>query len=221
MIPRAVTPASSPITGAVILIAILLLLVLFSVRRKQYALHLKGLINNRGRQMLYDNETPNLWADVILFIVALAGLSLLSLALVQYSVGVLTIKWYHLLLLPAIASWFLVKWSVMKLLGYTFNMTGKMSDFISAYFTSLNIAGVLSIFLSVGLMYATGATADFSFVCVIILTILVKIFVLFKLLQIFYNGIGSLFYIFLYLCTLEIMPLFVMLKLVLDDILIV
>ena len=35
-----------------------------------------------------------------------------------------------------------------------------------------------------------------------------------KLFQIFFNGISSLFYIFLYLCAMEILPVFILLKIV-------
>lgn len=214
MIPRAVTPISSPITGVVILSVVILLLILFSVQKKQYLLYLKGLTNNHSRQMLYDNETPNIWANIMLAVVSLAGLSLLAIALLQYHVGVLVLSWHYILIFPAIALVLLLKWLIIKFIGYTFNVRDKSSDFISAYITITAVAGVLSIFFAIGLIYATGTAATFVFVGVVAFILIYKAFVLFKMLRFFYAGKGSVLYIFLYLCTFEIMPVFVMLKLV-------
>jgi hypothetical protein len=103
-----------------------------------------------------------------------------------------------------------LKWLLFRLLEYVFFFSDKQAlQFRSAYF---------SVILGLGLCFLPLGTAQ-SFVSVglstsfdLIILILCGIFVfliLYKIIQLFWNWGDSIFYILLYLCTLEILPVLV------------
>ncbi len=95
-----------------------------------------------------------------------------------------------------------------------------LTEFVASVFFSRDVVAILrseifSLFSYLGLvmysvllvmLYAHGATETLFYVGlgVIVVYMLLKIY---KLIQVFYVDLGSFFYLFLYLCTLEILPL--------------
>ena len=97
-------------------------------------------------------------------------------------------------------------------MGYVFGLKDVVRAFSTDYFVIVAVLGLLLLPIVCGMIYMP-TVPDFLWYGVLaIMNLLVLITLFIKLLQIFYTGISSLFYIFLYLCTSEILPLLVAAK---------
>lgn len=211
MIPRARTLVSSPWTGIVVILAIATLVVTISIHRKQYELKLKSLLTNRSRTMTYEIEQTERWANTLLWIIVTGSLALSSVILIQKQKEYVSLIDF-ISVFAVIGGYLWFKLIIMKLIGYTFDLKEAASDFISSNYVIIALGGCINLIIGIGLMY--NETWWNSLInCTIGLNILTLTAIVFKAIQIFYSGITSLFYIFLYLCTIEILPILIILKL--------
>jgi hypothetical protein len=84
--------------------------------------------------------------------------------------------------------------------------------FSTDYFVIIALLGLLLLPISFGAIYMPEIPNLVWLILLLSIGFIVLIILFIKLLQIFYTGISSLLYIFLYLCTSEILPLFVAAK---------
>ncbi len=119
----------------------------------------------------------------------------------------------YLLFFIGLASVFLlVKWLLFRFLNFVFFGSGANDIFIRSYFTIM-FGYALGLFpVVVFLIYAPNNFHNFSLVIALIVTIFVILLTFLKTSQIFLQNIITFFYIILYLCTLEILPIFIVLK---------
>ncbi|MDR2684929.1 MAG: DUF4271 domain-containing protein [Prevotellaceae bacterium] len=75
------------------------------------------------------------------------------------------------------------------------------------------LVGLLLLFLSFSYVFLPFGYPDFALISGVILTLISAIFLYYTVSKIFFTGIVSLFYFFLYLCTLEILPFLAVAKL--------
>ena len=196
--------ASSWWFGGLVLIILMLLALSVSAHRKQYTLYVRNLLNKQGRVMNYDQESTSVWADVLLWFVIVSSYVLLLMANIP--------QFNFSLLFVIVAAYLGLKWVLIRFIGYVFGLKEVVRAFLTDYFVIVALLGLLLLPLVFVMIYMP-AVSDFVWYGVLsILGLLVLIILFIKLLQIFYTGISSLFYIFLYLCTSEILPLFVAVK---------
>lgn len=106
-----------------------------------------------------------------------------------------------------------IKYFILKLLSYIFfHNNNKSSIFIRGYFTIFFGLGLGLFPLSVGLIYTPSTFHPYFIIGALILCIISFLLIFYKTSQIFLNKISSFFYIILYLCTLEILPIIIVLK---------
>ena len=203
-IPRIDTLASSSWFGGLVLIIFIVLALSVSVHRKQYTLYVRNILNKQGRVMNYDQESTSVWADVLLWFVIVSSYVLLLMANIP--------QFNFSLLFVIVVAYLGLKWVLIRFIGYVFGLKEVVRAFLTDYFVIVALLGLLLLPLVFAMIYMP-AVSDFVWYGVLsILGLLVLIILFIKLLQIFYTGISSLFYIFLYLCTSEILPLFVAVK---------
>lgn len=203
-IQRVDSLASSWWFGGLVLIILMLLALSVSAHRKQYTLYVRNLLNKQGRVMNYDQESTSVWADVLLWFVIV---SIYTLLLMTCSAHI-----NFFILFAIVASYFGFKWVLIRFVGYVFGLKDVVRAFSTDYFVIVAVLGLLFLPIVCGMIYMP-TVPDFLWYGVLaIMNLLVLITLFIKLLQIFYTGISSLFYIFLYLCTSEILPLFVAVK---------
>ncbi len=203
-IPRIDTLASSSWFGGLVLIILIVLALSVSVHRKQYTLYVRNILNKQGRVMNYDQESTSVWADVLLWFVIVSSYVLLLMANIP--------QFNFSLLFVIVAAYLGLKWVLIRFIGYVFGLKEVVRAFLTDYFVIVALLGLLLLPLVFAMIYMP-AVSDFVWYGVLsILGLLVLIILFIKLLQIFYTGISSLFYIFLYLCTSEILPLLVAAK---------
>ena len=204
-----------PWTGAIILAIIISLVTSISVHKKKYKLLVGNLINSRSRIMNYDKEETEIWANILIWIIIAFSYSLTISAALQYYkiINEYSIK---MIILPAIGVGILLllKYGIIKFCGFVFGLKEQAATYINAYFVLICLLGILCFPISIGLIYGAEIIQKISLIILILLGIVMFNAVCIKLFLIFFNGISSLFYIFLYLCAMEILPVFILLKIV-------
>ena len=119
---------------------------------------------------------------------------------------------YYLLILSTLLGIYIVKMLFPQLVTFIFNVQNICSDYLFNITLFNNLLGIILIPV-IALMYFT--TLDYSILLIyLVIPILVFIFII-RLIRLFIIGKSksiSYFYIFLYICTLEILPLVVMIK---------
>lgn len=186
------------------MIILVVLALSVSAHRKQYALYVRNLLNKQGRVMNYDQESTSLWADVLLWFVVVSSYVLLLMTE--------EIHFNFFLLFAIVVVYLGLKWVLIRFLGYVFGLKDVARAFSTDYFVIIAMLGLLLLPLNLGIIYMPEVSDFVWTVVLLVIGFLVVITLFIKLLQIFYRGISSLFYIFLYLCTSEILPLLVAAK---------
>lgn len=201
---RVETLASSWWFGGLVLIILMVLALSVSAHRKQYTLYVRNLLNKQGRVMNYDQESTSLWADVLLWFVVVSSYVLLLMTE--------EIHFNFFLLFAIVVVYLGLKWVLIRFVGYVFGLKDVARAFSTDYFVIIAMLGLLLLPLNLGMIYMPEVPDFVWTVVLLVIGFLVVITLFIKLLQIFYSGISSLFYIFLYLCTSEILPLLVAAK---------
>jgi hypothetical protein len=164
----------------------------------------RNLLNKQGRVMNYDQESTSVWVDVLLWFVVVSSYALL---LMTYSAQL-----NFFLLFVIVSAYLGLKWALIRFVGYVFGLKDVVRAFSTDYFVIVALLGLFLLPIIFGMIYMP-AISDFVWYGVLlIMGLLVFITLFIKLLQIFYTRFSSLFYIFLYLCTSEILPLLVAAK---------
>jgi hypothetical protein len=101
---------------------------------------------------------------------------------------------------------------IFDLLGYVFFDTSSLKMGKEAYFNIVSFLGVTLFPLLIIQIYIPYNLNNIIEITCLIVCILGFILIIFKLFQIFFHKIVASFYILLYLCTLEILPLIVIYK---------
>ncbi len=203
--------ASSSWFGGLVLIVLIALALSISAHRKQYALYVRNLINKQGRVMNYDTESTSAWANIFLWFVVVSGF---VLTIVSF-LNIVQVNFIQLLILYfSVAACLGLKWLLIRFIGYVFGLKEQAKAFSTDYFVIIALFGLLLLIISFGITYALRIPDWAWLILLLFIGFIVLITLFIKLLQIFYTRISSLFYIFLYLCTSEILPLLIALKVV-------
>ncbi|MFA5044485.1 MAG: DUF4271 domain-containing protein [Paludibacter sp.] len=205
-----------PQTETWIFITLLLLffLIVFSLSRS------KGMIQEivqtffqvKERSSLFSKTTINDFRfRFFLILFSIAVFSLYAFLALNGSTTEASItKYGYLLLITAL--FFGAKSLIIDLLGFTFLDTNSLKMAKETYFNILSILGIVLFPLLILQVYAAGSLSYLTEIISLIVCILGLILIVIKLFQIFFNKIATSFYILLYLCTLEFVPLYVLYK---------
>ena len=204
--PRAYTMASLSSVETLVLVILVALALSVSAHRKQYTLYVRNLINKQGRVMNYDTESTSAWANVFLWFAVVSSYVLL----------LMTDPILFPFLFIIIAVYFGLKWVLIKFMGYVFGNKDAAQAFLTDYFVIIALLGLMLLPVAFARINMPEVPDLVWNILLSIMGVLVLIILFIKLLQIFYTKISSLFYIFLYLCASEILPLFVAAKVVSD-----
>ena len=199
---RVVTLASSSWFGALVLIVLIALALSLSTHRKQYSLYVRNLLNKQGRVMNYDQEATSVWANILLWFAVVSSYVLL----------LMTDTNLFPFLFIIVSAYLGLKWALIRFVGYVFGGRDAVRAFSTDYFVIIAVFGLMLLPVACGRIYMPGVSDLVWNILLSIMGIFVLIILFIKLLQIFYTGISSLLYIFLYLCTSEILPLLVAAK---------
>lgn len=105
-----------------------------------------------------------------------------------------------------------LKYLTIKLLGSIFFEKEQTDAFILGYFTILSGIGLILAPISIAIIYAPTSIHQILYDASVGLGVVAFMLIFYKLAQIFLQKPSSIFYIVLYLCTVEILPLVVLVK---------
>ena len=202
--------ASSSWFGGLVLIVLIAFALSVSAHRKQYTLYVRNLVNKQGRVMNYDTESTSAWANIFLWFVVVSGFWLIIVSLFYFKFSLH--NFHFIILYFIIATYLSLKWLLIRFIGYVFGVREQAVAFSTDYFVIIALLGLLLLPISFGAIYMPEIPNLVWLILLLSIGFIVLIILFIKLLQIFYTGISSLLYIFLYLCTSEILPLFVAVK---------
>ena len=109
-------------------------------------------------------------------------------------------------LLSAVLLYVFVKLLLNRIMCYVFFDRARLESINKHYFTLITFFGFSLFFVVLLIAYGQGIIINIALWIGIILCCLAVIFYLYKIFEFFFTGVSSLFYLILYLCTLEILP---------------
>ncbi len=206
MIERVTAWAQSPIVGFVLIAVFVLIVVAFNMARTYHLETLRNFFRNKERFAFADSNRT-----------LLSGLLLALCAIMSYSVFFTIVfnRYLPIVLLVSIGAvvvWLLIQWLALIITGYCANVDAQMQQFLRAFFLTFVLFGILLYPITVGLVYAPQNI--FLILTYIGYTIVAVGFIVLivKSMQLFFTGFDTTCYLFLYLCTLEIMPVLLLKK---------
>jgi hypothetical protein len=191
---------------------------ILATNKKQYLFQIGNLLSRSGRKVAYDVETQGRRGRALLLIMAIVADTLFLIFLLKGRVDVIAIAQNAALvsyIACALGGIFLLKYIVLQVGGYIFKIRNQAIVYRKSYFILILIQGTLLLPIDLAVVCAPALFASICIILGIIIIVFTFIFVVFKAVQIFFNGAISLFYVFLYLCTVEIMPFLLLVKAVL------
>ncbi len=199
-------------SGILILLSITFLLVSFnySSYRRMLSTYSQSLWNVRRRANAFDDHTTNersLIAILIFQLCVYAGILLSTYinTIIPINPDKILVTTYSMIGIYGL--YYLFQLTSYSIVGWVFSDDGGLSQWIKGFNASHIFLGfALIIPTLISIFYPT--TTETMLTIAIILYIIVRLMFIFKGFRIFYNKIGSLFYFILYLCTLEIIPVF-------------
>lgn len=214
IIARVTNWGTSPLIGITLLVSFLLFVIAFKQAKQFYLELLSSYFRDRER-ITYEEADNTSVSIIIMLTIALVTFSLFLTIVVNpthtldFSNNSL-ILW--LVLTVTTIGWLTVQWLVFKYVGFLTNQAAIMRKFIRSFITTFVVGGLLLFPIVVGMIYAPPAILmTLTYIGLIIIAIGVLL-VLFKAFQFYFTGFSSLCYLFLYLCTLEILPILLLKK---------
>lgn len=190
-------------TGMLIMFIVLGYLLSLGMSGRQYYKRLSSLGKQRRRMVNYSDEVLDWRTDLVLAVSVL-----MSISMGMFSLGIkfgwLRLSVVNYMIIVGFAVVFLaVKYGIAKIVGYVFDISIYVPDVkMRAVYV---IFGVLMLFLSMVIACDTSMTVSMILLGIIVALGLIAEIVI--LVENFFVKIDSLFYIFLYLCAAEILPL--------------
>lgn len=120
--------------------------------------------------------------------------------------------WYELAICIAIPSaWFFIQWVLYHWWSYIFHVEGK-AVILSRIYKAIHMLAApiaLMVFL---LEIVDAISPDYSWILLLLTFIIAQIVFIFSGIRIFWSGIGTLCFIFVYLCAFKIAPILLLLS---------
>jgi len=205
---------------ALLIVAIMLLLgVLRVFYQKKFTLFLSAAVSKRfSNQLIREENALTQGTSVMLTIIFFLAVSLffyLSLDDLNIKMGVVNDIQQFIIILTACIGFYFLKIFLHKLSGYIFKVYKETDEYIFNQFIVIQVSGLLLVLWCVLMSYCSDINKQYV-VFIGFSTLLLSFIVrMIKSLGISNMGSYSPVYIFLYLCSLEILPLIIIIKLVL------
>lgn len=168
---------------------------------------------HKTREMLFSHDWRSFEAEnansgprlrIALTIITLSSVSIFLYQFIKISGGPDISLWLIALALFGIHFFRMV---VTKFIEFVFKLRGMYEIWVESYSWIHYIIGVLFFPLAVLMTYSPEMSYAICGNLALAFFILGEFLLFYRFIVVFYNGIASLFYLFLYLCTLEILPL--------------
>lgn len=196
------------------------IMVVFAVIRNMANKYVVGIFSgisnyNTAFRIYRESNVGSEWASVLLEIFSYIALSLFGYQLIKHQF--LTVPHQGPLLIPfifaAVGGFFMGKKFIHSTAGYLFLEKGVAREYVFNQNNSLKVAGILLFPLVALIEWAPMDSIRPIIIAGIFLLAIIYLLLLFRGINIFLQKQLSIFYLFLYLCTLEFLPILVVYKL--------
>ncbi|HEX8515376.1 MAG TPA: DUF4271 domain-containing protein [Bacteroidia bacterium] len=205
------------IVGIVLFVSFCTFVWLYAANRKKMEQLVRGFYLNRsGQQLSRDEYSVSNRVGFLLSILFLFVMSLFAGQIVEYyGLNVRMGRTYmYIFLVVGLIATYLTKYLVIRLSGFIFKLGKEAMDYSSAIFVFINILGLFMLPVVTCLEFVREVS---PVVFIYAGYFLVLSFLCMRILRGIVIGFGSnrvsKFYLFLYLCTLEIVPIIILVKL--------
>lgn len=205
IIERAIPVADNGWAGLLFMAVILVFSLVQALYGSQYFKKMKLLSLGRTRIVSYDGDMVGWFMVALLWIAAVISMSLTVSMIIGRFSGKVVELYSYMVSLGITVVYISVKFGLMHLMKYVFNF--RESVFVDEMKILVVVFGAVVALAGLGLAYMTNFWIGIGISGIALLLGLIIETIL--LVKNFYRGIGSLFYIFLYLCAAEILPLLV------------
>lgn len=204
------------VTFAFVASAVLLALVLAAGRRTMLQRG-KNFFANRRRSSLFDAPTNvDWWMDGVMLTVLCVMSSLCAMSLSDSGYADDVPYWKVLLLMTsAFAAYVAVKFILYRIVGWAFFDHEGTRQLTDAYMTLLAYNGLMLFFVALVAVYFYLPSVTLQYV-VLVMLIIDKLLVGYKHTALFFKPKIGRYTFFLQLCTLEILPCFILYKVLLE-----
>lgn len=204
------------VTFAFVASAVLLALVLAAGRRTMLQRG-KNFFANRRRSSLFDAPTNvDWWMDGVMLAVLCVMSSLCAMSLSDSGYADDVPYWKVLLLMTsAFAAYVAVKFILYRIVGWAFFDREGTRQLTDAYMTLLAYNGLVLFFVALVAVYFYLPSVTLQYV-VLVMLIIDKLLVGYKHTALFFKPKIGRYTFFLQLCTLEILPCFILYKVLLE-----
>jgi len=214
IIARVTNWSTSPLIGIILFVLFLLFIIAFNQAKQFYIETLRNYFRDRER-ITYEEADNTSISILFMLIIGLCTFSIF-IAISSNTTQILDFSHKNILFLFAIfillTSWLTLQWLCFKYIGYIIHQSTIMRKFIRSFTTTFVVCGILLFPIVVGMIYAPPISLFVLMYIGITIIAIGVLLVLFKAFQFFFNGFSSLCYLFLYLCTLEILPILLVKK---------
>lgn len=204
------------IPAIILFLAFVLFVALYVYNRKRLNQIIKAFYLNRVANQLAREEVSLVnRTTILLSIVFLSSISLFTLQLINYYQISLPIdKFYLIWIIPLLVTLsYFFKIITIKLMGFIFKIPTEANNYIFTIFLFINALGLFILPMVVGIAFIKQAPPEFF---INLGLLIIGLFLLTRMIRGVIIGVNSLrvsnIYLFLYLCTLEILPIFVLVK---------
>jgi hypothetical protein len=179
----------------------------------------QSAVNQLTRDGNILNETISLLLYINYFIAFAMLLFITNKQILKINIYNLDGIYQYLIILAVVILFFSLKIITIKFIGFVFKTRQETSDYMQLLFIFNQITGIVLIPILIIAVYAKIKSLIYvSF-------ILIALLLMFKVIRIILNRISptkfSVFYLFLYLCTIEILPILVFIKMIYSRLLII
>ncbi len=162
------------------------------------------VLSNDSRSFEVENMNSGTRLRIVLMLVTLVSVSIFVFKLCVYVKYTNLFYWQVLL---GVVGIHLLRILLTRFIEYVFNAKGGYEIWFDSYSWIHYSLGVIFFPLAILMTYSPSASFSICANLALIAFVLSELLFFYRLISVFYNGLVSLCYLFLYLCALEILPL--------------
>lgn len=204
ILPRPETLATNGWTGFVLLMLLLVYVTAYMLGRDRYIKQLAALRRGRDRYVSYDVQQSGPAGDIVLGVAAFAGIAIGLLSVAARLLPGVEVAPINLgIAAAATLAFYLIKFVALRWIKMVFRV--RNGAIIPELMYKVVIFGFVMLIIAIATLYVRQQWVVAAMAGAAVL--FAVLYELVELVRNFFDGIGSLFYIILYLCAVEILPL--------------
>lgn len=213
-IQRTLSYANSSWMGITLLSCLILALFIIGIYKRQYIFQLQGFFSTQNRQVSYTLDETNSQGTLLIWAIAVMSYGIFFGAYFSFPYTNIQLPplSYISLIIGITGIYFSLKYILFELWGRLFQQKEILRHFRTNYFLLKGAIGIIILPLLFILFYCPQIESVYMF-AIIWLSIFIGIILsLYKCILVFFRSFLSFIYIILYLCILEILPIFLLEK---------